>query len=199
MKLASHNSFSYLPVRHWWMWPFAWMAKCQRRDIFSQFLYGVRMFELRVRFVDNTPVICHGLIEYKMSEKELADLLDHFDYGKCNYMRVVLETRKPDKNQEAGFYFFCKRLEETFTHIKFFGGNNRADWLCQNPIYKFSTSMPDIEHKYSSTTSLFPDRNDKWRYIDDLFPWLYARLNNHKNIVAGTEHDWLMIDFVDIC
>lgn len=197
MKLASHNSFSYLPVRRWWMWPFAWMAKCQRRDITYQFLNGVRMIDLRVRFRNGEPVICHGIIEYKLTNGQLYDILDCLDYT-GNYVRVVLETRKSDKNQEAGFYFFCKRLEDTFTHIKFFGGNNRADWLCQNPIYEFSTPMPDIEHKYSSTTSLFPDKKDMWRYIDDLCPWLYAKLNNHKNIAASKDHDWLMIDFVDI-
>lgn len=31
MILGSHNSWSYLPVRKWWMRPIAFMARCQSR------------------------------------------------------------------------------------------------------------------------------------------------------------------------
>ena len=54
--------------------------------------------------------------------------------------------------------------------------------------------MPDIDEKHASTTALFP----RFPRLDDLWPWLYARLFNHCNIQAGTTHEWLMIDFVDI-
>jgi hypothetical protein len=30
MKIASHNSFTYLRPRRWYMRPFAFMARCQR-------------------------------------------------------------------------------------------------------------------------------------------------------------------------
>ena len=76
----------------------------------------------------------------------------------------------------------------------FFGGNDRSDWSCQHPVYDFGTPMPDIDEKHASTTALFP----RFPRLDDLWPWLYARLFNHRNIQAGTTHEWLMIDFVDI-
>ena len=51
MILGSHNSWSYLPPKHWWMWSFHFMAKCQRVDIREQYeKYGVRCFDLRVRW-----------------------------------------------------------------------------------------------------------------------------------------------------
>ena len=51
MILGSHNSWSYLPPKHWWMWPIHFMAKCQRVDIREQYeKYGVRCFDLRVRW-----------------------------------------------------------------------------------------------------------------------------------------------------
>ena len=44
MILGSHNSWSYLPPKHWWMWPFHFMAKCQRVDIREQYeKYGVKV------------------------------------------------------------------------------------------------------------------------------------------------------------
>lgn len=189
MKLASHNTFTYLKVRQWWMRPFAWMARCQRTDIGTQYISKVRMFDLRLRFHVKEPIVCHGLVEYELSEKQLYAIIDGLNAADGVYMRVVLETKKADKIQDTAFYFFCKHLEEKYPNIRFFGGNNRADWECKNPIYRFDTAIPDIEHRYSSTMRPF---------FDDLWPWIYARLHNRKNIEKGTDKEWMMIDFVDI-
>ena len=37
MIIGSHNSWSYLPPKHWWMRPFAFMARCQSCDIQAQY------------------------------------------------------------------------------------------------------------------------------------------------------------------
>lgn len=204
MKLASHNTFSYLPVRKWWMWPFAWMARCQRTDFWLQVESGVRMFDLRVRFDKRgLPVICHGLIEYRHGDNYIGQALRYLQQSEVKpyYIRVVLETSKYDERQEDLFISFCDRLEhDWFPTLYFFGGNNRKDWNCKHPIYRFSVA-PEIVHKYASTTTLFP-KGPKWLwYVDDLCPFLYARLHNHKNIEEYHKErcfKWLMLDFVDI-
>jgi len=198
MKLASHNTFSYLPVRQWYLRPFAFMARCQRKNVAKQEGLGVRLFDIRLRFDKlKNPIICHGLIEYKHHVDFVWEWI-HILNVKGNYMRIVLETKKPDAFQEECFREFCQAIEKIYTNIKFFGGNNRTDWDCYNPIYKFKNKLEDIDHKYSSTTSLFPDKF-KWLIrIDDLCPKLYALLHNKKNVKEGTTHKWLMIDFVDI-
>jgi len=122
-------------------------------------------------------------------------ILDH--KGSCG-MRVVLETNKSDEFQEGCFRQYCRHLQNEFPNIIFCGGNNRTDWGCKHPIYDFGNPLPDIEHKYSSTTSLFPN-GPKWlRRIDDLCPWYYAKHHNKENLEKGTSHEFLMIDFVDI-
>lgn len=199
MKLGSHNTFTYLPAKRWWMKIFAITARCQRVDLMEQYELGVRLFDLRVRFDKNgAMVICHGLIEYQCQFSRLLLILDEINKkGDC-YMRIVLETAKPDKEQERRFRNLCSTLSTIFDSIHFFGGNNRADWNCKNPIYQFDTPMQDLDDRYSSTTTLFP-KGWKWlHYIDDLCPILYAKLHNRRNKEAGTTHDWLFIDFVDI-
>ena len=157
MKLASHNTFTFLTPRTWWMRLLAFTVRCQRVNFDKQLDCGAQMFDIRVRFKGSgVPIICHGLIQ--------------------------------------NFRALCKAYQDTFQEIVFFGGNDRSDWSCQHPVYDFGTPMPDIDEKHASTTALFP----RFPRLDDLWPWLYARLFNHRNIQAGTTHEWLMIDFVDI-
>ena len=197
MTIASHNTFTYLPVRQWYLKPFAFMARCQREDFGGQWLAGARLFDIRVRFdKKGYPVICHGLMEYDAEPTFLDNILRYMDYG-C--FRVVLEVgkrRRRDAWQEHCFYRFCEHLEFSYPYLVFFGGNDRTDWGCQHPIYRFHNPSEDLDDKYASATNLFPLR---WmRHLDDLCPIWYAKLYNRKNIEAGTTHDWLFIDFVDI-
>jgi len=202
MNIASHNSFSYLPVRRWWMWPFRWMARCQRVDFDRQLELGAGLFDLRIRYTENNDlIICHGLMEYRHpkrwthAETFLGDFFDKLN-KKGGYCRVVLETNKPDSHQEDHFRSYCYYLQTVYRNIHFFGGNNRTDWGCKNPIFNFGTKLEDLDDKYSSTTNLFP-----WawmRRLDDLCPIIYAKLHNKENVKKGTTHKWLFIDFVDI-
>jgi len=196
MKIGSHNTFSYLPVKHWYMWPVVWTARCQRVDFGEQWLAGARLFDLRVRFDKNgDPIICHGLIEFEAEKTFLDNIFKYLDYG---WFRVVLETTKHDFVQESHFKTFCRHLQETYPKLTFFGGNNRADWNCKSPIYDFRVPLEDLDDKYSSTTSLFPERFEALRVVDDLLPIFYAWRYNRKNREAGTKHEWLFLDFVDI-
>ncbi len=199
MKLASHNTFTFLTPRTWWMRLLAFTARCQRVNFAAQLDCGAQMFDIRVRFKgSDVPIICHGLIEYQ-EYLPVTDSLLYLNYcckreGIHYYCRMVLETKHPDDFQIQSFRALCKAYQDTFQDIVFFGGNDRSDWSCQHPVYDFGTPMPDIDEEHASTTALFP----RFPRLDDLWPWLYARLFNHRNIQAGTTHEWLMIDFVDI-
>ena len=199
MILGSHNSWSYLPLTKWWMKPFAWMARCQKKNVWLQKDdYNVKLFDLRVRFDSETglPVVCHGLMEFETPNSIIDEFLKIL--GKNHYVRVVLEMNKHDEFQEFKFKEFCKNLQSNYSDVHFFGGNNRTDWGCKNPIYDFHTPLEDMDDKYSSVTTLFPN-GPKWlKWVDDLCPVLYAKLHNKENIEKGTNHKWLFIDFVNI-
>ena len=199
MRLASHNTFTYLTPRKWWGRLLAFTARCQRVDFDKQLDYGATMFDLRVRFDKyGKPYVCHGLIAYDGYRVVPAALQD-LNYaakseGTPYYVRVVLEDKRPTETDKERFREFCKALADLHPNIVFFGGNDRSDWGCKNPVYDFGVPLPDIDEKHASTTALLP----RFPRLDDLWPWLYARLFNHRDIEQGTTHEWLMIDFVDI-
>lgn len=67
-------------------------------------------------------------------------------------------------------------------------------------IYEFK-NKPDIKEVslHSSVTSLFNPNSKFLRIIDDLCLWIYAKLNNKKNINAYKNSDCLLaIDFINI-
>lgn len=202
MKIASHNSFSYLKPRRWWLRPFGWMARCQRICVAEQYYrYKAQLFDLRIRFDTKTGqvIIAHGQMEYSTPDGCIDGTLTYLSLRPEDiYIRVVLELKHPDEQQQQLFREFCSMLESEYPDLYFFGGNDRSDWSAQHPVYQFSTPMQDLDDKYSSTTTLFPERFKLLRYIDDLWPWFYAHRYNHRNRQAGTAHDWLFIDFVDI-
>ena len=49
MKLASHNSLSYIKPKKWWEKLINFTSKCQSYDIETQYEYGVRLFDIRIR------------------------------------------------------------------------------------------------------------------------------------------------------
>ena len=140
---------------------------------------GVETFGQDYGFTNDPSVMIHTKIDTE---------------GIIYYCRVVLESKNPDEFQKECFRKYCEFLPSSLPYIRFFGGNDRSDWGCKNPVYDFGVPLPDIDEKHASTTALFP----RFPRLDDLCPILYARLFNHRDIEQGTTHDWLMIDFVDV-
>ena len=67
MILGSHNSWSYLTPRKWWMKLFRFVAQCQDYDIKTQYeQFGVRCFDLRLKFdVEGHTMVAHGLCNFR--------------------------------------------------------------------------------------------------------------------------------------
>jgi hypothetical protein len=169
----------------------------------DQFIkYGCRLFDFRVRYDKNGDLTFahgsayfHGHVETYIGE--LNDLAANA-YGPT-YARIILESNsemKDQASQEEHFKLFCEYIQKTYTNLVFFGGNRKYDW---EVIYNFKTEEPVLDDKYSSTTELFGGEHGSLRAkIDDIYPWLYAKLYNKKNIKKGTDKDCLFIDFVDM-
>ena len=190
--IGAHNSWSFLPVRKWWMKPFSFMAKCQRVDIKTQYLmHYAKCFDLRLFFdKDDNLVIKHGIAEYKYTEEQLLKDLTFLNNrpSQC-YVRVIHEVRSEKKytdHETETFQMFCERIEKEFPNIRFWCGRNLVNWEVD---YKFKNN-PTCDEKYSSVCPP--------KLIDDWIPLLYAKLNNKKIRKEGTDKDILLIDFVDL-
>ena len=171
------------------MYPLRFTARCQDVSISSQYDdYGVRCFDLRVKFKDGYPVIVHSIMEYDYYTEELYRDLQWLDSKKDAAVRVILDIRNKDSytsEQKALFVDFCYDLETKFPHIKFWNGEGLYDRVV---LYKFKYN-PSCEEKYSSVSSP--------KLLDDWFPRIYARLNNHKLLNESSTKDYLMVDFVN--
>lgn len=190
MKLGSHNSMSYSAPKKWYMWPFHFMAKCQSKTIKEQYEnYGVKMFDLRIKFNSKGDAcFAHGIMEYKES---IEDTLKYINSLGEIPVRILLENKEGE--HEQFFREWCKKAKRKYSNIKFFGGRNKYSWKV---IYDFKYKGPEYLDKYSSNNT--QDEKVTGTYLDDWCPWIYAKLNNKKNIEKGTDKEYLLIDFVNI-
>ena len=188
MILGSHNSWSYLPVKKWWMKPIAFMARCQSVDIRKQYKLGVRCFDLRVRFdSDGNMIVAHGIIEYKDAHVLIA--LMWLDDRKDCYVRVLHEARSEKqytKYSVESFKKFCYMLENNFKNTRFWCGRNLYNWEID---YRFDYD-PSCDEKYGSVS--------KVKLLYGWWPWLYAMVHNKKIYAQGTDNEILLIDYVNI-
>lgn len=179
MKLASHNSLSYAPVKQWYLKPFFWIAKCQSKNIEEQYKAGVRYFDFRLAGI----YPAHGLIQYNADVLHELTLLNN--KGDCT-VRIICE----DINLAQEFIGLCIFLEGTFTHIKFCGGWDRNDR--NNIVYKFKNEEPSCEDWYASFLQYLP--NSKWYHkIYAVFPWLFDKFLKKK---TTSDKEYLMLDFI---
>lgn len=189
-QLGSHNSWSYLPVKKWWMKPLRFTAQCQDVNIITQYSdYNVRCFDLRVRFDKHKLIIAHGIIEYNISEQLFYSTLDLLNRFGDVSIRVVHEIRNKRQHTEERinqFITFCSQLEEKYPNIKFWYGMNLLSK--QTIDYKFDYN-PSCEEIYSSVC--------KPKLIDDWYPRWFAKNNNEDILKKGTNKDILLIDFVN--
>lgn len=191
MILGSHNSWSYLPAKKWWMTPFKFVAKCQNINIRDQYnIYNVRCFDLRIRFNDkNELTVAHGLMEYKISESQLLDDLQWLNNQKDTvYIRIIHEARNKKQYTEQSkenFIKFILAQNNKFSNLKFWCGRNLYNWEFD---FYFGPE-PTCEEKYSSVCPP--------KLLDDWYPRIYAELNNKKILKEGTDKEILLIDFVN--
>lgn len=190
MVIGSHNSWSYLKPKQWWLRPFAFVARCQNIDIRTQyFFYKVQCFDLRICFDKHKNLqLCHGNMKYKYSEEQLYKDLNFLN-NRCNqcYIRVLYDVRSKKQYKDSDlFKERCKELEQKFPNLIFWCGRNLYNW---NVDYEFKYKPTCIE-KYSSVCPP--------KYLDDWFPWIYAKLNNKKIRKKEFDSEILLIDFVNI-
>ncbi len=203
MLIGSHNTMSYQPPKKWWAKLLKFTAKCQSAKLEDQLKkYNCRVFDFRVRWSDNGDLVfAHGPIEFHGHVMTYLQFLDFMakDINEPIYARIILESNSPMKDQdeqEEQFIRFCKKIQDEFQRITFFGGRRKYDWA---KLYEFYTVEPELDDKYSSTTELFGGKHGSLRAkLDDMWPWLYAKLHNKKNRKIGTTKDCLFIDFVNI-
>ena len=203
MKLASHNTVTYLPIKQWYLRPFTFMARCQSRSYIMQYKLGARFFDIRVRFDKNgKPYCAHGLAAYDIDPISIINELEILAYDEEEiYIRLLLEStsKRNAEFQEKCFAHFCERIDERLERIETFfndstniilcGGQTKRDW---HTVYDFKNPLPPIIELYASAPK---QRNPLWK----ICPYLYRKYITRKletSELAMRKDLLLMIDFI---
>lgn len=213
-KLGTHNSMTYMKPRTETMlvmWPF---AKCQSMTYTEQYDFGVRFFDLRIRFIDGTPYFAHGEVEFV--EVDAYTVLDYLNQkGDCSVNLVLENTSKIGESQHDAFRNLCKEVTEKYPNIHFIGGWTK--YPGDHPvIYNFNTEGVAREERYKVFTELnaaVADLQTNKKLNKDKFksgikefldrPEGFAKKDNPKYWSdwlndAGKENIVLMLDFPEI-
>ena len=191
MILGSHNSWSFLRFKKWWMRLLSFTARCQECSIKDQYnIYGVRCFDLRIKFDENdNPIFSHNMFIYDCSKEDIMNDLSYLDEkGDC-CVRILHEARRESEYNERtvdDFVNFVIELQSKFTNIQFWCGKNLYNWETD---YEFPYK-PSCEEKYASVCPP--------KIIDDWYPKMFAKRHNQEIKEKGTDCDILLIDFVDL-
>lgn len=120
--LGSHNSMTYLsaqdnPV----MMVASPLARCQDLTYQQQYEFGVRYFDLRIRFKDGSPLFAHGAIEFGGVLPD--EVLAYLEARTGCWVNLVLEnTSEINRSQDEAFIAFCRHCEKDYPHVQFVGG-----------------------------------------------------------------------------
>lgn len=201
MILGSHNTMTYLKPRKWWMWFGKFMAKCQKLTIEEQYEKGARFFDLRISFIEENgiikPIFSHGLIDYKGEVTGALEFLNNKSDVQC---RIIYEKG----NDPELFKQYVQHWMTIYPNLKITSTQAKGNWI--NQVEPNTPSIP-IKDCYASCNGHYPKyeklpgilRYKSWSgfLIDDLWPWIYAKLHNKKNLDQYKDSDIiLLIDFI---
>ena len=197
IKFATHNSFSYLEPRTWWMKLGNFIAKCQDKTIEEQ-LKTVNYIDIRIGikcYDDESDIfLCHGLVKYKIPKPYLncVDfLVDKLKDRKGLVCRLVWDDTY-DKSEKALSLFrdVYNEIKQRLPDIIIPPVYRKSIWLI---IPEFGGEDVKVIEKHSSV--------DRDVFFLPLFPRMYATCFNLENIEEFSESSvvndsYLMIDFI---
>lgn len=207
MKLASHNSISFATPRTWWQRLIASTAKCQSLDIQSQYEYGVRLFDIRLRRAILSSITsvydvesAHGMISYNIDPWDVLYYLDTKSTDEDPvYVQLNLENLKSEEDRDlVWFKDVFKVYEEKYPNIRFCGGYMKHPWR-----KVIDCVDPTIEQRNWEFLNFTYMEDTKWNRIKQFFknvfhfsPKYWANKDNQKYKEQGTDKEFLMLDYV---
>lgn len=210
MKLASHNSLSYIKPTKWWQRLINFTSQCQNYDIPTQYEYGIRLFDVRVRFKYNTisvpeysAVSGHGVIDYGENISVVLSYLNRLSTKEDPiYVFLSLENKKREEDKDfLKFKSSVKAYQKYYKNLHFCGGYAKHPWRKLVDVGD-PDDQPTIDQKnweFLNFTYNVPIKEKIKRFFASLFhfsPKYWAKKNNKEYKSAGTSADFLMLDFV---
>lgn len=181
--IGSHNTFSYLPTKKWWMKLLTPWHKCQQWKFENQIqLANVGYIDIRVRFdKDDEPVLVHNNVVYETPIEVSSYILGELSSvnpKKPIPCRLMLDVRKKPKNADHQTMLFKELIKdwETDKYLKKYLTIDEARiyWDWQHPLIKSKyriievhTSVCSPWHKYILGTKWFAKKYNSYTIVDE--------------------------------
>ena len=171
--IGSHNTMSYLPVRHWWQRPLRIFARCQRKTLLEQLDSGVQAVDIRIYF-DSIYLwrYAHGAVSF--DGPEIHTLIGMLPHG--TIVRFILE--RSGETAEKAFRFLCSYIEPTYPGLTFIGGYSKRPW---RKLYTFKAEQTGDAVIHQPVSSMADDA----RWYERILPILYHRRRGHTEPHEG--------------
>lgn len=153
IKLGTHNSMTYLKPNGSLQELGRTFGKCQNLTIDEQYDFGVRFFDLRIRFhPDGISFFAHGFLEFfGVDPYAVIRALDK--KGDC-IIQLVMESNSMIADSQNDFFTdFCRTCEQEFTHTVFTGGWSKYP-SSGTVVYPFQSALVPRQEAYKVFTQL---------------------------------------------
>jgi hypothetical protein len=193
--IASHDSYTFLPPRRWWMRLFTWMWRTQDRNIVEQKKAGARYLDIRVR--RNTRRgrkcrwgqlwrVCHGLVDLDMT---FASLLEIDALMASHGFRYRLILERGDIHDRA--LFSDQLLKIAMSHSAV--GDENQELLRFAAVKRNWEVILDMKDSIvDNSFTPFLSSNTLWQNIKRM--WSFRTLSPRK---WKMKHPTLIDDFVE--
>jgi hypothetical protein len=111
-KIATHDSATGEKPKNFLSFIFSPFAKTQTKTIKEQYEYGCRMFDIRVKYVNNEWHCAHGLWYSKRTALDILEEINNFE--ETCYVTITYEG---NKDNIFVYTEFIKYIEKHFNHF----------------------------------------------------------------------------------
>jgi len=143
--VATHDSLTGYPVKYWLLRPFNFMAKCQSKDLYEQFLDGSRSFDLRFAKHRGKWYAAHGAMIYDITLQEVIEILTSISNDSIIYFRVLCEDTFFKKSDYRELYDLIKKyLKDESHNLKLLYVASKRNWNQINTDFTDETVSYDV-------------------------------------------------------
>lgn len=188
LKIATHNSatgergqglLSYLVT------PF---TKTQSKTIKEQYEAGCRMFDIKVKLIDNVWYCAHGIWHTKRNAEDILKEINNFP-DKC----YVTLTYEGDKDNTYEFSTFADRVQFYLTNINWGGVAIKCDKDTNICNTKYDYIQPYPSNWPATRRGFLPLDGTSWHLLLPI-PWLWKKI--YYNNPVYFDNIYTFVDFL---
>ena len=176
LKIATHDSATGEKGQGLLSWLVTPFAKTQSKTIKEQYDAGCRMFDIRIKLLDNNWYCAHGIWHTKRTADDILSEINNFP-EKC----YVTLTYEGNKDNLFVFSTFVDRVQSHLTNINWGGIGVKYGEGSHLFKVKFDYIQPYPKNWPASKQGFLPLDGKTWHIILPL-PWLWKKLYNNNPV-----------------